>query len=212
MFISREIVLYASLPAKKYRWITYLTIPITGLAGLNLFLIPTKELMEKHDEIIAKRALEAKKNKEEGSSNLDTSRGTLPQRLQRVDFRKMFSLKTIWNNIQDKPRDCAIMILTGIVFPSMGFLYTRRILHIITLLPGERVRFTFFPLAHRPPSTLELSIRDVSCRQSRQSKHNYSILKLKNRWGYYLVHKNDGQFLEPKLYDNHLGYKRAWDV
>lgn len=82
---------------------------------------------------------------------------------------------------------------------------------MITLLPHGRVKFDFFsPLGVGRPPSIELPLKDVSCVQTRESSGNFSILKLRGIIGYHLVSKKEGEFLEPRLYDEHLGYSRSW--
>lgn len=131
------------------------------------------------------------------------------------DAGKLFSKDIFeWANVTsllNRPLYC-ISVFTGCGLITSAFMiYSRRMVHKITLLPNDRVRFAFFnPNPFAGPITMEIPIRNVSCTQGRDSKHNYTILRLKGYWGYHLVHKVEGKFLEPELFDKNLNYMRAW--
>lgn len=216
--IDKDIIIYANLPAKKYRWISYITLTQIGFLALNLFVLPTKKLLREREEALANKAIKIEKEQDSTSDgfqpryklNPDYDPATLFQRLKRMSYNELFTINNVKENLQDRPLISLGIIGVASLITSAFFLYAHRTVHMITLMPGGRVRFAFFsPIFSRPP-TLELPLRDVSCVQGRKSKNNYSILKLRKYWGYHLVHKAEGQFLEPKMYDKYLGYKRAW--
>lgn len=219
MSIDKETVVYANLPATKFRWISYVTLAQVGFIALNLFLMPTKRLIRERQEALANKTKEEgqdslssddSKPKNEPKLDTDTDSTTLLQKLKNMNYAELFSISNVKENFQDRPLVCLGIIGAASLISTGYFFYAIRTVHMVTLLPGERVRFAFFSPVFSRPSTLELPLRDVSCVQGRKSNSNYSILKLRNFRGYHLVHKTEGQFVDPKAYDKYLGYQRAW--
>lgn len=221
--IKKPVVVYASLPFKKYRWISYVSFIQVGFLVVNLWFLPTSRLVAERNEALANRVIKKKKsddltNNQNSSSdewedelviNPDYDPATVFERFKRLDYKELFTIRNVINNITERPLISLGLVASSVLISSSFWIYARRTLHMITLLPNERVRLSFFSPMGKPPS-IELPLRDISCVQSRQSKHNYSILKLRGRLGFHLVHKAEGQFLEPKLYDKYLGYERSW--
>lgn len=218
MTIEKETLVYVSLPYKKYRWISYLSVVQVGFIAINFFVLPTSRLIRERSEALQNRV--RRKEKKEVSTdgyvekfeiNPDYDGATVLQRLKGLDYREVFTIHNVVQNIGERP------LLSAGIFVSMGLvttafcIYARRILHMITLLPNDRVRLAFHSaFAIGKPKSVELPLHHVSCVAPRQSKHNYAILKIKNNYGFHLIHKAEGKFLEPKLYDKYLGFERSW--
>lgn len=218
MVINKEILVYANLPYKKYRWISYISVIQVGFIALNLFVLPTRRLVQERQEALKNRVRrkEIKEKSQDGyvdefEINPDYDDATVFQRLKRLNYRDLFTLKNVSQNISDRPLFSAGVVLSMGMVSAAFFTYARRIIHKVTLLPNERVRLAFFSaFALGKPKTLELPLHNISCVSSRHSKHNYAILKIKNYLGYHLIQKTEGQFLQPKLYDKYLGFERSW--
>lgn len=198
MPIHKDVIIYKLEPLKKFRWISYLTLGQALIVGVNIIFLPKerdkqtlKAPAKQQSEFVADDTVLAVKN-----STGDCMNDLLS-----------------WNNIKDnfktRPVICWSMITTSILI-SLGLtIYARRTAHMITLLPGNRVRFSSFsPLGSGSPPVVELPLTDVSCVSGRMSQ-NYSILKFRGYFGYHLVN-TEGKFVHPKLYDENLGYKRSW--
>lgn len=190
-----------------------------GFIVLNIFVMPTTRLIRERQEALANRVIKKERKKEEDDLNEfpidyelnpDYDPATFFQRLRRLKFSEIFSLRNVKENFQERPFLSLGLLSAGVLVSSAFFVFARRTVHMITLIPGERVRFAFFSPTFSQPPTIELPLREVSCVSGRKSKFVYSILKLKNYRGYHLVHKTEGEFLEPKMYDKYLGYKRSW--
>lgn len=213
---SQEIVLYVNQPFKKFRWLGFLSVVQVGFVMLNFILMPTPKLIEERAEALRNRV---RKKKVEGSEqvideyepNPDYDPATVSQRLKRLSYGELFSPKNIVDNLVSRPVLSSVAFGSAFLISSASYLYCRRMAHIITLLPNERIRFTSFsPHAFGKPPSIEVPLENISCVTGRKSATNYSILKFKGYYGYHLVQKRDGQFVEPKLYDQHLGYSRSW--
>lgn len=210
------------MPPSKYRWISYFSIFQMSVLSFNLFFLATPKLIEERDEAIKNKYRKRQIKQEEIGTeteiqqwelNPDYNPDTLWQRMKKSFSKDIFTWKNIKNNAMERPLTCAGLLgSSGLVFAAFGF-YAHRMVHRIILLPNERVRFQFFnALPLGKPNTLELNLSDISCNAGRKSNFNYSTLRLRDRWGYFLVHKSEGEFLEPKLYDKYLGYERSWAV
>lgn len=211
MTIEREILIYNSLPFKKYRWLSYMSAFQVGFLLLNLVVQPTPALVEDHRRA-SNEGKSEKKPKESGpKSKSSINKTALWQQLQDFNYDEVFSVKNLVTNIRERPYFSVCTLAASVLMTSAATLYAHRMAHAITLLPKDRVRFSYFSiLGVGKPPYVEMPLRDVSCVLGRQTDKNYSILKFKGYIGYHLVHKSEGLFLNPKLYDKHLGYERAW--
>lgn len=215
--IDKEIIVYASQPFKKYRWISYLSVIQVGFLTLNLFVLPTNKLIEQRVNAI-KNKVRKKQSTEKSDTSLDEyepnpdyDSSTLVERLKKLNYRELFTVRSIYNNVTERPLLSASAVTASILITTALFTYARRIVHMIVLLPNERVRiFCFSAFAFGKPKAIELPASHISCVSPRKSPHNYSIIKLKNHYGFHLVNKTEGHFLEPKLYDKYLGFQRSW--
>lgn len=218
MVIEKETLIYVSLPYKKYRWLSYLSLIQVGFIGINFFVLPTPKLIEERREALRNKVRRKEKiekpldeYEDEFEVNPDYDGATVFQRLRRLDYREVFTLKNVVQNISERPfLSAGVLVSMGLVTTAFC-LYAQRIVHMVTLLPNDRVRLAFHSaFAIGKPKSLELPLQHLSCVAPRQSKHNYAILKIKNKYGYHLVHKAEGHFLEPKLFDKYLGFERSW--
>lgn len=217
-----ETVLYISEPFKKYRWVSYYSLFMALAFSMTTVFLPTPSLIEERQQSLLNkvRRKERKENDreepteqiEEFEPNPDYDPATIGERLKRLNYRDLLSFSSIYQNVSERPyTTLALFGACSLVSGAFSF-YARRTVYKLALLPNERVRFSFFsPLAFGKPPSLEVPLRHVSCVASRQSPHNYSILKIKGYKFYFLVHKAEGIFLEPKLYDQNLGFARNWD-
>lgn len=216
MTIEKEVLVYCSLPFKKYRWISYMSVIQIGFLALNTVILPTPRLLKERQEAVKNRLKKKEKSDDsvvwdEYEPNPDYDPSTVWEKIKRLNHKDLFAPSNILKNIVERPYLTLGLLGVSALMTSAFVMYAHRMAHLITLLPNERVRFSSFSaFAIGKPPTIELPVRDVSCVQGRKSKHNYSILKLRGYWGYHLVHKSEGQFLEPKLYDKYLGYERSW--
>lgn len=214
MAIERELLIYASLPYKKFRWVSYLSLMQVGFVGINLMVLPNTSLIQKQNKPIEEQKQvdqDVERNINGNQKQQQQNRGIINRLTDPNSYKGLVSLETTIDNIKENPLLTTTMITCSTLIVSAVFFYAKRSIHTITLLPNEKVKFQFFsPFAMREPSTLVLPLRNVSCKSARKSKQNYSILKLKGYRGYHLVHKAEGYFLEPKLYDKYLGYERSW--
>lgn len=211
MIINKEVLVYSSQPFTKYRWIGFMSTIQIGFVLLSVSLMPTQKLIDE-------RRLASERNKKEevecSLSNRSSSQDyvSLWEKLKRAQYNEIITYNNVRDNMVDRPYIFFGLIGASIAISSAFFIYARRIAHKITLLPKDRIRFeSFTPFAIGAPPKTELPLRNVSCVSGRRSQTNYSILKFKGYRGYHLVHKTDGRFLEPKLYDEYLGFKRSWD-
>lgn len=218
MVIDKEILVYVSLPYKKYRWISYISVVQVGFIALNLFVLPTRRLIQERQEALKNRVRrkEIKEQSQDGyvdefEINPDYDNATFFQRLKRLNYRDLFTIQNLSQNMSDRPLFSAGAILSMGLVSTAFCIYASRIIHKVTLLPNDRVKLAFFSaFAVGKPRTLELPLHYISCVSPRKSKHNYAILKIKNHLGYHVIQKSEGQFLEPKLYDKYLGFERSW--
>lgn len=218
--MGKEIVLYANLPYNKYRWYGYISAAQVGFVLFSLIVMPTPRIIEERK--IASDRRDKRRDVNPGEQSLERTNepvaakarhetATLWQRLRRFDYSELLSPGNFKENIVDRPYLSVGMLGATSLISFAFYIYTHRIAHVITLLPNQRVRFeSFSAFAFGRPRSVELSVRDVSCVVGRKSPNNYSILKFKGYRGYHLVHKTEGIFLEPKLYDEYLGYERSW--
>lgn len=196
-----------------------MTLAQIGFLAVNIFVMPTSRLLKERQEALSNRVIKRERKKEEEDPNEfpieyelnpDYDSATFFQRLRRLKYSEIFSFKNVKENMQEQPILTLGLFSAATLVSSAFFMYARRTVHMITILPGERVRFAFFSPTFSKPPTIELPLREVSCVSGRKSKYQYSILKLRNYRGYHLVHKTEGQFIDPKMYDKYLGYKRSW--
>lgn len=205
MGIAREIVVYSCQPHNKYRWISYVTIGQLSFIVVNLFVLPTPEL-------VAKR--QAKKISVSNDGGLNQSQNSLGlrQKLAELNYGEIFSTSNIVSNLTGRPYfSFGLIFASGLI--TMGLIMrARRSIHMMTLLPEDKVRIsTFSPIAMGKPPTIEIPLSHLSCLQPRESGNkNYSMLKIKGRVGVHLLDKAEGVFHEPKLFDQYLGYARSW--
>lgn len=222
MSIHKEIRIYHNIPHKKYRWISYVSFFNISFISVNLFFIATPKLLRERTSAIKDMYLKKEvidPDNPDGEPiieyeldpNYDDT-GIFKKIFQ--SFRRdIFTLENFTNNFKERPYYCSGLLTSSILVGVAFTMYARRMVHTITLLPANRVRLQFFnPLPIGKPITRVVHLRDISCQQDRNSKHNYSILRLKGSWGYHLVHKTEGEFLHPKLYDKYLGYQRSWAI
>lgn len=192
-----------------------------GFLTLNLLFLPTSRLLRERQEALENRLRRKQRDENETKSpysiedefelNPDYDPATVWQRIKRLDYKQVFSIGNVVDNIKERPFLTLGILGSSALITSALVIYAHRMAHMITLLPNDRVRFSSFSvLAIGEPPTIEIPLRNVSCIQGRKSKNNYSILKFKGYKGYHLVHKSEGQFIEPKLYDKYLGYQRSW--
>lgn len=219
MSFDKEIVIYVNQPYKKFRWLGYMSAVQIGFVVANFVLMPTPKLIEERMNALKNRVRKkepvdgVEQIFEEYEPNPDYDPATVFERMKRLSYRELFSPKNILDNVTERPVLSAAAIGSVLLITSGIFIYCRRMAHIITLLPNDKIRFTSFsPIALGKPRSIELSVQNVSCVTSRKANMNYAVLKFKGYYGYHLVQKRDGQFLEPKLFDQHLGYSRAWAV
>jgi hypothetical protein len=218
MSLSKEIVIYINQPYSKFRWLGVISTVQIGFVMLNFILMPTNKLIEQRAEALKNRVIKKKVEETEGildeyEPNPDYDPATVFQRLKRLDYGELFSPKNAIDNMVSRPILSTVAVGASLLISFALHIYCRRMAHIITLLPNERVRFTSFsPFALSKPPSIEVPLTNISCVQGRKAPTNYSILKIKGYYGYHLVQKQDGKFLEPKLYDQNLGYSRSWAV
>lgn len=208
MTILKETLVYQNQPATKFRWTGYVAIGQSTLLLLNLFFLANTDQVERRRQAL-KQGKNSKGENQDDCSKKQTKDSLLVQ-LGNLMVNDILTVKNLVNNICDRPYVSGLTItVTGLVSAAI-IIFSKRNIHKITLLPGERVRFHFFsPYIFGKPYERELPIRDVSCKQGRMSSGNYSILKIRDRRAFFLVDKK-GDFTEPKLYDKNLGYLRAW--
>lgn len=222
MEINKEILIYRSIPYTKYRWIGYMSAVQFGFLSMNLFFLPTSRLIRERREALENRIIRRQKEDDERNHdpnviedefipNPDYDPSSLLERFKKLNIQDLFTLENLKNNISENPYLSIGLLSASIAITTAFTTFARRTIHTITLLPYERVRLTFFtPFCHGQPPALESSLRNISCVAPRTSPHNYAILKLKGYRGYHLISKKEGEFLQPKLFDNHLGYSRSW--
>lgn len=221
MTINKEILIYHNLPYKKYRWISYISIIQVGFIGFNLIVLPTPKLMQERQDAskskIKKKPIESLDQTkpeeifEQYESNSDYDSSTLFQKFKDLSWKELLSFRNISDNVTQRPLLSSALLAASILVSSGFCLYARRNIHKVYLLPGDRVRFHLFSaFAIGKPPRLEVPLQNVSCVHDRKSANNYSILKIKGYQGYHLIHKSEGQFLEPKLYDKYVAFSRPW--
>lgn len=224
--IDQEILIYQSLPYKKHRWIGYASVFHMGFLALNALVLPTPRLIRERTEALHNRVKKKQQPKiiddeastlnnseyiEEYEPNPEYDPATVWQRLRRLAWREIFNPNNIKENFLERPAVSIGFLGVSALVCSAYLLYARRSIHKIFLLPNGRARLNFFsPFAIGKPPSLDIPLDNISCVTNRKSKVNYAILKIKGYWGYHLVHKVDGDFLEPKLYDQYLGFERSW--
>lgn len=215
MGINKEILIYQNLPFKKYRWISYLSAIQLGFLLTNILLIPPEKLKKERREAQAKHK-EKMSNKGpsdefQSESVSDPENFAIIEKIKKLTTGDLFSLQNFFDNVRDNPYlSIGLMSASAVMFGALN-VYARRTIHTITLLPSERVRLTFFtPTCVGKAPSLDIPITKISCVSPRTTPNNYSILKLQGYIGYHLVSKKEGEFVEPVLYDQYLGYSRSW--
>lgn len=220
MPINKEILIYHNIPYSKYRWISYITLTQATFLFINLFLIATPKLIEERRRAMSNYYIKVKVEDDDEYSHLMDERYvpnpdykplTLQERIIKTLKSDIFTLSNLAQNFKERPFYCSGIVIASTSVGAACTFYARRMVHQITLLPGDRVRMDFFnPFPWGKPIAKTIPLKDVSCQLGRKSSKSYSILRLRNHWGYHLVHKKEGEFLEPKLYDRYLGYSRSW--
>lgn len=136
---------------------------------------------------------------------------TVWEKIKQIDFGNIFSLKNIVQNFKDSPYTCGTLVGAAGLISAGSIIYAKRTAHMIHLLPDKQIRFTFFsPLGLGRPPSIEVPTTDVACISGRATATNFCILKLRGHYGYHLVSKKDGEFIDSELFDQHLGYSRSW--
>lgn len=217
MTITKEVLIYANLPPTKFRWIGYVAFAQIGFIGLNFLVLPTQRIVREREEAIKNKVIKKQITTSEGETierwepNPDYDSATILQRLWRLDYYEIFNFRNFKDNIAGRPYMTAGMTAAAILVAGSLSLLVKRNIHKITLLPNERVRITVFPtLVFKSDRSMEMSLRDISCVQPRNSEHRYSILKLRGYRMFHLVEKQEENFIEPQLYDQYLSYERSW--
>lgn len=220
MDAAKGIVVYSNLPFKRFRWITYYSAAYVSLVGLNLLVLPFPKLVEERLDTLKNKYRKREKN-ESGLFDFDHVYEPNPdyveqprnQRLANYDLKDALAGKYFIMNLKDKPALVIASTAAGFLVPILFQFYLRRLVHKITIVPNDRVKFEFFSaFAIGRPPCLEVPLNSVSCEISRSTAKRFSILKLKNHLGYHLVSVKEGTFHDPKLYDSLLGYQRSWAV
>jgi len=218
MTVDKEVLIYRSTPYKKYRWISYITVLQVGLIITNTLFMPTKKYRTERKEAEARKVGRKKRDPSETDAQdqlmeeTKPKSGTLLEQVQKVETN-LVSLQNLIDNAKERPKTLAVLLGGSILMATALIFFARRSIHMITLLPKDRVKFSVFsPLAFSEPPTMTMALRDVSCRSPRDLSKNYSILKLRGYKGFHLVSTKDGEFLEPELYDEHVGVSRGWDT
>lgn len=221
MDIVKETVIYSNTPFKKFRWVSYYSMVYVSLIAINFVFLPLPHILKEHVESMTDRYKKRKSDEEEPVERFDlehmyqpnpqSDNRTLTQRIKDLNFTEVWTGKYLVMNLKEKPLLVAFALSAGILVPSLFSLYLRRVVHMITLLPNNKVRFEFFsPMAFAKPPKLEVPLNMVSCQSSRNTDKRYSILKIKGYRGFHLVSKTEGKFHHPDLYDHYLGYARSW--
>lgn len=205
----KDTLIYINNPFKKFRWFSYVALGQIGFVTLNLALWPNEKLVYERDKVLQDR--EKRKLTGKALEGDQVESRSIFEGLKSFEYSTLFTLRSIYENVKERPKSAFAMLSVTAFMTTASWFMTKRSIHMIKLLPNDRVEFSLFSmLALGKPPTLVVPLREVSCRTGRKGKTNYSILKIKGYSGYHLVHKPDGIFLEPKLYDKHLGYSRNW--
>lgn len=207
--INKETLLYCSAPYKKYRLMGFSVVLQVSVVLANILLMPSKKLLAQHEEARKKRAREPTPA-EELDAKVVKSLG-LVQRILNLDYKEIFDPANIYENIKGRPYICLPLIGFSLAYTGLVIIYTRRVAHMISLLPTGHVRFSSFtPFGFRKSPSVVVPVRDISCVTPRQADTNFAVIKIRGYRGTHLVHKSEGQFLEPKLFDEYLGQTRSW--
>lgn len=215
---NKDILLYISEPYKRFRWISVVSVIQVGFALVSVLVMPTQKIIDERQEARAKFKEKTERPNQQSRdvpskevAEIQEDQTTLWARVKQFDYGDIFSIHNVKENLAGRPYlSIGILGATSVISFALH-MYARRVAHRVSLLPNERIRFeSFSPLALGKPPSIEVPARDISCVSGRKSANNYAILKLRNYWGYHLIHKTEGTFLQPKLYDEHLGYKRSW--
>lgn len=208
--IQKETLLYCNVPYKKYRLLGFSAVLQVGFVTINLLMMPSKKLMEQHEEAKKNRALREPTNEELFNAEVVKSL-TFMQRIARLDYREILDPMNVYENLTGRPWISIPLIGFSLAYTSLCISYTRRVAHMISLLPNGYVRFSSFtPFGFKKSPSILVAVRDVSCVTPRQAATNYAVIKIRGYRGTHLIHKTHGQFLEPKLFDEYLGQTRSW--
>lgn len=219
MPIKKETLLYHSGPYKKYRWMGILNVIQVGFAAVNLVMMPSNSLIREHKELMGRRVRKVTKPAADDSSmdvveyelNSEVEPLSLFQRVIRLDIKDLLNPANIYEKMKDNPVYFFPLVGFTVLYTGLTFFYTRRMAHKISLLPTGHVKFSSFsPFAIKPSPTFTVPVRDVSCVTPRQFEANYIVIKIRGYRAAHLIHKSEGQLLEPMLFDEYLGQRRSW--
>lgn len=217
--INKETLLYYNSPYKKYRWMGIINVVQIAFAVANVAFMPSNKLIQEHREAMERRVRKVTKPSDQNPSemveefelNPEVEPLSLFQRMLRMDFSELLSPNNIYETAKDRPAFFFPVVGFSIIYTALTFLYTRRMAHKVSLLPTGHVKFSSFsPFAVKPPPTIVVPVRDVSCVTPRQSETNYIVIKIKGYRAGHLIHKTEGHLLEPRLFDEYLGQRRSW--
>lgn len=221
--VSKEILVYKNVPVTKYRWISYFALFHTGIMSLNLFFLATPKLLEERNDAIKNKYRPREMKPEEEANpelipdkwelNPDYVPDTIVTKLKNAFRKEIFTFENFKNNLTERPYLAATMLGSTALIMGLFSFYSRRMIHRLILLPDDKVRIELFnAMPIGKPLAKEIALTDISCKAGRKSNHNYSLLQIRDTWGFFLVHKTEGEFVEPKLFDKYLGFERSWAV
>lgn len=176
MMAAKEIVLYVNQPFKKFRWVGLVSVAQFGFVMFSMVVMPSHRLVEERRaalaSVVRRRKLEPEERvfkpgelpvDEVFEPNPEYDSATFWERIARLNYGEIFSPHNIQENVSGRPY-LTLGLLGASVAIAFGFnMYVRRMAHVITLLPGQRIRFeSFSAFGFGKPPTIELHARDIA--------------------------------------------------
>lgn len=172
---------------------------------------PQERTKTLRDEFVENNPQLAKELGEEISTISVRREPTRTEKVYHFFFKEVFVKENLSARLQENFWSTLIVILGMTAIMSGYMTFSQRNVHRIILQADRKLRIELFrPFYFIEGRTLTMPLRDISCLKSRYDDMNYCMLKHRGKTVPYMLHKSEGHFPDPKLYDEILGRRRAW--